>query len=288
MIRSLLQFAFFLLAGIAQFAHAQTVTFKFTGLNAPEGFFYHKEKTMVLEMNVEKPKLVLIQLPGGNGAFGFNKFEGRSPKVVSKDEFKSELKGNFPDIFRLMVDPNGSNLPINVLTVDSPYPLEELKHQVGFGFPRDRDLSEHQDRLLTVLDHYKNLGLPIWLVGHSNGTFSATRFMSTLKSMNRENDIAGLILSSSRDVILAEKISNITTLFIHSEQDRCWTTPYAKAHQNFLETKARNKSTTEFIQIKNAKEQQGDPCFTGVHMYNGAYDEVSLVLTDFLKRHAGL
>jgi hypothetical protein len=288
MIRSLFQLTFFLLAGIGQFAHAQSVTIKVTGLNAPEGFFYHKEKTMVVEMNVEKPKLILIQLPGGNGALGINKFDGRPPRVVSKDEFKSELKGNFSDIFRLMVDPNRNNLPINVLTVDSPYPLEELKNQVGFGFPKDRDASEHQDRLLTVLDHYKNLGLPIWLIGHSNGTFSATRFMSTLKAMNRENDIAGLILSSSRDVILAEKIPNIPTLFVHSDQDRCWTTPYAKAHQNFLETKTRNKSATEFIQIKTGKEQQGDPCYTGIHMHNEAYEEVSQVLTDFLKRNAGL
>lgn len=288
MSRSLFKLFIFLLAGIAQFANAQSVTMKITGLNAPEGFFYHKEKTMVLEMNVENPKLILIQLPGGNGFLGLNKFEGRPQRVVSKDDFKSEIKGNFSDILRLMIDPNERNLHINVLTVDSPYALEELKNQVGFGFPKDRDASEHQDRLLTVLDHYKRLGLPIWLFGHSNGTFSATRFLSALKSMNRENEIAGLILSSSRDVILSGKIPNIPTLYIHSDQDRCWTTPYAKAYQNFLETKTRNQNITEFIKIKTGKEQQGDPCYFGVHMHYGAYEEVSQVLTDFLKQHAGL
>ena len=277
-----------LTAHFATLVCAQTVTIGLTALPAPEGFLFHKDKTMVVELSAAKPKLILVLLPGGNGVLGFNKLEGKPQQIFDKTNFKSQFNGRFTDILKDIIDPNGINLPIEALVVDSPYPLEETVHQADFGFPKDRDASEHQQRLLSVLDHYKQVGVPIWLFGHSNGTFSATRFMGTLKSMKREGDVAGLILSSSRDVILPQNIPDVPTLFAHSDRDGCDRTPFAKAQQNFLGVKARNKSDTEFVVIKGGKEQPGNPCFTGIHMHNGAYEEVAQAVSEFLKKNAGL
>ena len=155
---------------------ANALEVQLKAFDAPSGFLYHSEKTITLEYIVENAELTLLSLPGGEGFLGFNKpFEAGRPLPQ-----KISYNGRFSDIHKQLIDPEKFNRKINIVTVDSPYPLQDLKNQVNFGYPMDRSRAEHQDRLMDVFNHYrKTYNKPVWIFGHSNGTFSTTTFIQT-------------------------------------------------------------------------------------------------------------
>ncbi len=247
----------------------------FKAFDAPSGFLYHSEKSIVVEYLVENADLTILMFPGGEGYLGFNKPYEAAQKIPQKITYN----GKFNDITKQLIDPAKFNRKINIVLVDSPYPLKDLKNQANFGFPVDRAHSEHQDRLMNVFNHYKKTyNKPIWIFGHSNGTFSTTSFIQTLRKAGRLNELAGIVLSGSRALIEISEPVDLPIVFVHHERDECKFNSYPDALKNHEKFKTLNKQKTEFFTIRGGDAENKDPCDSGLHMYFNAYDEVATIL----------
>ena len=73
------------------------------------------------------------------------------------------------------------------------------------------------------------------------------------------------------------------TLVIHHEKDECQWTTFDGAKRYHAQIK--NKSMpTEFTTVIGGF-RSGQPCSTGFHMYDGAFEETLDLIEDFLSRH---
>ena len=49
--------------------------------------------------------------------------------------------------------------------------------------------------------------------------------------------------------------------------------------------KARSAAPADFVLVRSAQPDGGDPCRSGIHMYHRAEEEVAKILDDFIGRH---
>lgn len=162
----------------------------------------------------------------------------------------------------------------NVVILDSPIPLN------GIGA---RSSSDHLGRIESVVKFYQDqLGRPIWLMGHSDGSISVSEYLN--RSEQNRRSVVGAILSAGRDETRIQHDWNVPTLVIHHEKDGCEVTTFTGAQRYFSRIKDRNTRPTEFATVRSGS-LSGPPCSTGYHMYEGAYTEALGLIEDFVARH---
>ena len=133
-------------------------------------------------MKREAATATVILLPGGAGSFGklvAGQPTGRNFLVRARDHF--------------------AEAGLNVAVMNRP----SDKHDLDYP---DRVSAEHLQDIKKLVDHVKaDTGLPVWLVGTSRGTVSATA--AAVKFGN--TDLAGIVLSSS--VVSDRKVGAVPT-----------------------------------------------------------------------------
>lgn len=221
----------------------------------------------LLNTAINEPKAVAILFAGGSGKLKLHK---------NKDEWKL---GNFLIRSRNLFNENG----IITISVDSP---SDLKEGMKNGF---RNSKEHLEDIKNVINYIKNNypKLPIWLVGTSRGTISAS-----YNAINQSN-VSGLILSSSmiingkdtKKTVLdldIEKI-NLPTLVIAHEKDSCKVTPPNGA--NKIYDKLENAIIKE-VKFFSGGYENGNPCKgQAYHGFLGIEKEVVDFISDWIKSH---
>lgn len=220
-----------------------------------------------------EPRAVLLMMPGGEGQIGLR------PDAALDT---SAPRNSFSAIPRRLVDPQLTSGSVHVVAVDSPYDL-------GYGAQLPlRGSHDHLIRMESVAQHYRTrLGLPVWVMGHSNGGYSVAEFVKHLQDRRKEDLIAGLVFSAGRTIShFGSGPFRWPALFMVSADDGCTGTSAAGNESLYQRFKERNTAPTEFVRVRSAQPDGGDPCRSGAHMYHRAEEEVAKILDDFITRHS--
>jgi len=211
------------------------------------------------------PKATLIYIPGG---------EGR----ISLTPERKNLGGFYGATLKPLSDSNASSGSFNVVIFDSPVPLP-----VGSNYPVSRTNTEHLARIESVVRYYKsNYGVPVWLMGHSNGAVSLTEFYAMLQRENKTDLIAGAIYSSARNGARFDNKTQLSILFLAHEKDACAKSTNYNARKVFEEQRSTNTQRLSFVLIRGGEGQTQDVCSSGFHMFYGAGQEAHQAIETFV------
>lgn len=230
----------------------------------PPKSFWPSSNTVTVSYVQPDAKGVIVFLPGGNGQF-------RVPKVLPKSD--EEPRG-FSIVLKTLSDLTG----FTVVSVNSPYTLDTP----GTPHLTVRESSDHLDRIDAVV-RYHQQNHKVWLMGHSNGTYSVTALLNRLQEANEGHIVSGVILSGTRDVTQFRQNPNLPTLFIHHVKDGCMVTTFADAQRTFVATEQINTKQTQFVAVDSEEKTSGNPCHSGYHMMQGAQVQAATEIQKFIK-----
>jgi hypothetical protein len=200
-------------------------------------------------------------LPGGAGDLGMkNGLPGSKNFLVrSRDYFAS----------------NG----FNVAVIGKP----SDKYELGFG---TRVSSEHLEDLFLIVKYLnKDSGLPVWLIGTSKGTISATAAAISFG----KKELAGIVLTSSVTSVTKEGAVpgqnlgaiDIPVLVVHHELDECKICVPGDA--SLITKRLTHALIKKEIYVNGGANLQGDPCEAlHWHGYIGMEKKVVDLISDWI------
>jgi len=254
--------AFLLFASLFT-AHAEVIPVE----PIEKGFSITSEPSMTMYWQGKDSKAVLIFIPGGEGYIGL--------KLGQTDN-----RYQFHQMLKRLTNPALTSGRFDVVLLDSPSELSPRQ-----SYPSARGSTDHLVRIESAVRYYKEkTGLPVWLLGHSNGGISLTEFVKYLQSNNKMDLIAGIIPSGARSETYFKPPMNIPVLFMHHRQDGCSHTLAKVANENFTKVKEFNKADTELAWIVGGEAEPRDPCRSGFHMYFGASEESARVIDQYMSK----
>lgn len=211
-------------------------------------------------------KATLVLLPGGAGGFG-------------------KLQNGEPDGRNFLVRSyrHFLNAGFNVVIMGKPSDINDLDYA-------DRIAAPHQQDIAAVVDMVsKDSAVPLWLIGTSRGTVSATAAAINLGS----SKLAGIVLSSSivsnrkPGAIPFQNLSAIKlpVLLVHHQNDACHVcTP--SLVPSILE-RLTNSHDKQLIWMQGGQNPEGDPCEAfHYHGYIGIEAETVRQITDWIRQHS--
>ena len=219
-----------------------------------------------LLLTPEKPKAVVILLPGENGKL-----------AISQNGSIRFLNNSFLVRSRQLFADKG----LCVALIDAPS-NRQVRALDGF-----RQKPEHVADIKAVITWLRQqINLPVWLVGMSRGTQSAAFVASELSASQGGPDglvLISTILSDDKERAVPEmqlgKIA-IPVLVIHHEQDGCKHSSF-NATSSLME-KLDGTPRKELITFRGGKNS-GNPCkASAYHGFNGLEKEVVGTITDWI------
>lgn len=245
---------------ISTFVHAGVVSVDFN----ETGFFFSNAPTHTFVWPARKAKATLIFIPGGEGRLGLR------PE-------RTTLGGFYGATLKPLSDETQTNGFFNVVVFDSPTALP-----VGRDYPYSRQTREHLLRIESVVRYFKDLyGLPVWIMGHSNGAVSITEFYKMLQKSGNENLVEGAVYSSARDGADFSDTTQLPILFLAHERDECEKSQPSRSKAVFEKQSKTNSMQTWYVLIKGGEPQTQHICYSGFHMYFGASQEVHSAIDMF-------
>lgn len=227
------------------------------------GAFYSSQPIMTMYYPGTQPKAVIIYLSGGWGRIGL-----RANTASMIDPFSRMLIG--------LTNPKLSSGKFDVVFMDSPNELHWMTQ---------RGSVDHLSRLQSVVQHYKNrTGLPVWLMGHSNGTLSLSAFIQYLQESNQVKMVDGLIISAARNETTFSSPLSMPMLFLHHEEDGCVNTQPKNSYAAYERLIQFDKANVKYVNIGTGEYEMDDPCASGYHMYFGADQEVISAIDQYFDR----
>lgn len=237
-----------------------------------KGFFISSDPTITHLWRSDlgdDAKATLVFIPGGDGSSGM------------KQTSPSEPRYHFYQTLKRLSQKSATSGAFHVVVYDHPTKFIDLRTLT------DRTSSDHMVRIESVIRHYSSLlKKPIWLMGHSNGGYSIAEFQRYIAKNGKSDLVQGLIFSAGREEAYFASEVNKPMLFLAPEQDGCGKTSPSSNQRIYERVRQGNKAATEFVWIKSAQAEARDPCYSGIHMYFAAGEEVGRVLDDFLSRHS--
>lgn len=232
-----------------------------------KGWMISSEPSMTMYWQGKSSKALLIFIPGGEGRIGLK--PGQTDNLYQ-----------FHQMLKRLTNPDLTSGRFDVVLLDSPRELSPRQ-----PYPTARGGSDHLIRIESAVRYYKEkTGLPVWLMGHSNGGISLTEFVKYIQKEKKTNLIAGMIPSGIRSESYFNASLDIPVLFMHHQKDGCSHTLPNAANDNYLKVKDFNKSVTEFVYVTGGEAESKDPCRSGYHMYYGAGEEAANLIDGFLSK----
>jgi pimeloyl-ACP methyl ester carboxylesterase len=206
----------------------------------------------------------VVLLPGGMGGIG--KLEEGKPTGTN---FLVRTREFFADA--------GLNVAV----------MHRASDKTDLDYP-DRVSDEHMTDIRTLIDYLKkDAGVPVWLVGNSRGTVSATaaavRFGNAV--------LGGIVLTSS--VVNYKKVGavpsqdlgsiKIPTLVVHHEQDGCI---HCRPHEvPAIVNGLKNAPFKKLMMVNRGGNPSGDPCGAmHYHGFIGMEKEAVAMITEWIKK----
>ena len=232
-----------------------------------QGLFISSQPSMSMYWQGKDAKAVLIFIPGGEGYLGLKPGQ-------------ADIAFHFYQMLKRLSNPMLTSGKFDVVLLDSPTELSPRQ-----SYPAARGGSDHLIRIESAVRYYKEkTGLPIWLMGHSNGGISLTEFVKYLQKENKEKLIAGMIASAIRAESYFNAPMDMPVLFMQHKQDGCARTSPDTSYSTYMKVKKFNPSLTEFAYVTEGKSEPRDPCRSGYHMYYGASEEAAKIIDSFLSK----
>lgn len=230
-------------------------------------FLCNTDPSLTMYWQGQGSKAVLMLIPGGEGHVGLK--PGQTDNRYHQ----------FQTLKRLS-DPALSSGQFDVVLLDSPAPLSPNQR-----YPAARAGSEHMIRIESAIRFYKEkTGLPVWLMGHSNGGISLTEFLKYARKNNRMDLISGMVVSAVRNESYFEEPISFPMLFIHHQLDGCANTTHSASYRNYEKVKTFITAPVDFVTIQGGEAEPRDACRSGFHMYFGAGEEVATQLDAFMSK----
>lgn len=224
--------------------------------NPNSGFFYDSADTQTMYYKSKDPKAVLVFLPGGPGHYTIDPSNPPEGPWVMLSNFRK---------------PGATKDQIDLVLMNSPYPMPNSGLRL-------RD--DHQSRIRSTVDYYKRkTGLPVYVLGHSNGAVSLTEF---LKDRDNQTKIDGAIFSGSAVYSGAPTYTTVPVMIMHHAEDSCHLSTPSHAEGMYRKISANNKNTQ--LKFITGGSENDNPCRGrySYHMYWGAYDAVSTAIEEFI------
>ena len=232
-------------------------------------FLCSTEPSKTLYWPGQNAKAVLIFIPGGEGYIGLK-------------EGQTDHRFHFFQTLKRLTDPALSRGQTDVVLMDSPGELSP--RQI---YPTARGSSDHLIRIESVMRFYKTkTGLPVWLMGHSNGDISLTEFVKYARKNDKLDLIGGMIVSAVRNEAQFDAPLGFPMLFLHHRQDGCQHTQPSVTLQRHESTKRQNTAPTDYVHVLSGQSEPRDPCRSGFHMYFEAGPEAADRIDEFMARFA--
>jgi len=245
---------------LASGAIAQVVSVPFN----EKGVFFSDAPTLTFVWAGPKARATLVFIPGGEGRIGL------TPE-------RKSLGGFYGSTLRPLSDPTLTSGLFNVVVFDSPINLPP-----GTDYPHSRQTKEHLLRIESVVGHFRDrYGLPVWMMGHSNGAASMTEFYRMLEKNGSTGLVAGLIYSSARNGSTFSDQANIPVLFLAHERDGCAKSMPSASRSVYEKMQKTNQQKIEYVLIKGGEEQPQNPCTSGFHMFYQASNEALQAIDQF-------
>jgi hypothetical protein len=241
-------------------ALAQVVSVEFK----EKGFLFSDAPTLSFLWPAKQPKATLVFIPGGEGRLG-----------ITPD--RKNLGGFYGSTLKPLSDEKLTSGGFNVVVFDSPVNLP------GTDYPTSRQSNEHLLRIESVVRHFKEAyGLPVWIMGHSNGAVSITEFFKALQKSQKEDLVSGAIYSAARSGSDFNDKTKLPILFLAHEKEQCSKTLPARAKAVFDQQQKTNPLKTAYVLIKGGEAQPQNPCSSGFHMFFGASEEAYTAIDRFV------
>jgi hypothetical protein len=234
---------------------------------AEKGFLFSNAPTLTFVWPAPAARFTLVFIPGGEGHLGL------TPE-------RKTLGGFYGAALKPLSDSTLTHGLFNVVVFDSPAILP-----AGTDYPTSRQSKEHLLRIESVVrDAQERFGLPVWIMGHSNGAASMTEFIKMLEHNGSTLEVAGAIYSSARNGSTFSQQTHIPVLFLAHEKDAC---PKSRPSNSWLvyeELKKTNPQKVDYITLHQGQAQALNPCMSGFHMFNGAEEEAYQAIDQFARR----
>jgi hypothetical protein len=244
-------------------AHAEVIPIE----PIEQGFFIGSAPSMTLYWQGRGSKAVLIFIPGGEGYIGLKPGQ-------------TDHRSQFHQMLKRLTNPALTSGKFDVVLLDSPTELSPRQ-----AYPAARSSRDHLIRIESAVRYYKEkTGLPVWVMGHSNGGISLSEFVKHVQKENKANLVAGMIASGIRMESDFDAPLDMPVLFMHHKQDGCPRTLPDSSHSNYMKVKEFNKSVTEFVYVTEGQSESNNPCRSGFHMYYGASDESAKIIDAFMSK----
>jgi len=228
-------------------------------------FLCSRAPSLTLYFKAPQAKAVLLFIPGGEGTIGLK-------------EGQTNHRYHLFQTLKRLSDPALTSGQWDVVLLDSPAELSPRQ-----PYPSARGDSDHLIRIESVVRFYnEKTGLPVWLMGHSNGGISLTFFLKYAQKNNKLDLIGGMIPSGVRNESYFEAPMAFPVLFLHHASDGCHHTMPGAAMAQYEKVKKINSAATEFIHVTGGQPEDRDPCRSGHHMYFGAGEEVAKAIDAFM------
>jgi alpha/beta superfamily hydrolase len=214
--------------------------------------------TRTLLMPAQKPKAVVLLFIGGPGMLNL-KEDGSTNNTHTFTRSKALW----------------AQYDVDAVLVDTPYSLGGGKNDVRPG-------KDHQQRILTVVNYYKEkLKVPVWIFGHSRGSISVSEFVNG--SEDRDKIIAGVIIAASISTVSIKSSAKSPVLAVHHKQDGCHVTPY-KVSEEII--KKRPSSTIAKLVLVEGGITEGEACGSkAYHGFNQKEPELIKEVSQFILNH---
>jgi alpha/beta superfamily hydrolase len=227
-------------------------------------FFISSIPTQTLYWQGANSKALIVFIPGGDGNLGLK------PDTTDR-------KYSFYQTLKSLTNPDLTSGKFDLVLLDFPFPMRDVVA---------RGTDDHLVRVESVIQYYHaKTGLPVWIMGHSNGGISLTNFIQYLQKNNKTDEIAGVIASALRNGSNFNAPVDFPILFLHHEKDACLNTTSAYSLRLYEKVKEFTKLDIQYTWIKNGESESNDPCRSGFHMYYNSGTEASKVIDEFITRN---
>jgi len=226
-------------------------------------------KLSFMLLKPDNPKAAVVLFPGGRGYLGVESGEVRKQK-------KSFLVGDREGF---------ADKGLMVAVFNPPEGIEDLRRTYRIS-------EKHGQDIQAVVEYLKKkANVPVWLIGHSRGTFSATNGAIRLGNL-----VSGLVLTStitkSREKYAIYKTHpnavldmdlesiKVPVLVLANKPDSCASSPASNAEKA---GKAMTGSSTVAVKVYGDEDPSGDSCkWNSPHQFADFQDKVEAAIADFI------
>jgi dienelactone hydrolase len=231
------------------------------------------EQRFILIEPEGEPFASAVLFAGGKGALQLSSFLGRPTMKWGMNNFLVRTRDRF------------AQQGMVVALVDAPTDRQSESGMLG-GF---RVSAEHLTDIDAVISYLKaRTDLPVWLIGTSRGTESATHV-----AIRSTQGVGGLVLTSSMTVANADGVAvtdmeleriRVPTLIVGHVGDACSKTPPAGAHQ--IAEQLGNSTAVEVRLFDGGDPPRSKPCRAlSQHGFLGIEGDVVEAIADFVRSH---